>query len=70
MKPGTVHIHRLAGEGSGDMEPGLPHLDDAVACDQGAADSLPADGALLVSWAGWVGLRCRIPRLGRPVSLT
>ena len=47
------------------MEPGLPHLDDAVACDQGAADSLPAEEALLVSWAGWVGLRCRIPRLDR-----
>ena len=55
------------------MELGLAYLDDSVDGDRGAADPVPANRSLLVSWPRWVNFRCRIPGLlrgdqaGRPL---
>ena len=59
---GLHEIDALAGEEPGDVEPGLAHLDDSVGSDRGAADPVPANWSLLVSWPRWVGFRCRFPR--------
>jgi hypothetical protein len=55
----------LAGHLPGDVEPGLPHLDDAVAGDSGLADPAPTDRSLRVPWSGRIGFRCRFPCLLR-----
>ncbi|KQV06429.1 hypothetical protein ASC63_02995 [Leifsonia sp. Root112D2] len=65
MLVGFDEIDASAGEKPGDVEPGLPHLDDSVPGDRGAADAVPADGPQLVLGPGWVGFRCRIPCLLR-----
>jgi hypothetical protein len=58
-------IDVLAGEEAGDVESGLPDLDDPVACHGGAADPVPADRAVLVAWSERIGFRCRFPSLQR-----
>ena len=65
MLVGFDEIDALAGEESGDVEPGLADLDDSVGGDRGAADAVPANRSLLVSWPRWVVFRCRIPGLLR-----
>jgi hypothetical protein len=61
---GLDEIDALAGEESGDVEPGLPDLDDSVGGDGGAADAVPADWSLLVSRPRRVGFRRCRPGLG------
>ena len=65
MLVGFDEIGALTGEEPGDVEPGLADLDDAIGCDGGVVDPVPANRSLLVFVASvkkWIADNCRASR--------